>query len=120
VVCEASIAESNVSGNDNTSAFTCGLGPRLNWERASTPTMIEEIRFAGDSPLEGDGFELPVPRVLEPSQFIRLLDTAFAFCRRDRRPPGNGCQNRGLYDIKVYGVKEDAALPEDSGTVFVR
>jgi hypothetical protein len=59
-------------------------------------------------------------RVLEPSQFIRLLDTAFAFCRRDRRPPGNGCQNRGLYDIKVYGVKEDAALPEDSGTVFVR
>jgi len=31
-----------------TSAFTCGLGPRLNWERASTPTMIEEIRFAGD------------------------------------------------------------------------
>src|ERR1700731_2243985 len=76
--------------------------------------------FARDSPLEGDGFELPVPRVLEPSQFIRLLDTAFAFCRRDRRPPGNGCQNRGLYDIKVYGVKEDAALPEDSGTVFVR
>jgi hypothetical protein len=40
---------------------------------------------------------------------------------KDRgRPPGNGCQNRGLYDIKVYGVKEDAALPEDSGTVFVR
>jgi hypothetical protein len=62
VVCEASIAESNVSGNDNTSAFTCGLGPRLNWERASTPTMIEEIRFAGDSPLEGAGFELSVPR----------------------------------------------------------
>jgi hypothetical protein len=28
-----------------TSAFTCRLGPRLNWERASTPTMIEEIRF---------------------------------------------------------------------------
>jgi hypothetical protein len=24
---------------------------------------------------EGDGFELPVPRVLEPSRFIRLLDT---------------------------------------------
>ena len=35
-----------------TRAFTCGLGPRLNWERASTPTMIEEIRFAADSPLE--------------------------------------------------------------------
>jgi hypothetical protein len=24
--------------------------------------MIEEVRFAEDSPLEGDGFELPVPR----------------------------------------------------------
>jgi hypothetical protein len=45
-----------------TSAFTCGLGPRLNWERASTPTMIEEIRFAADSPLEDKGFEPSVPR----------------------------------------------------------
>jgi hypothetical protein len=24
------------------------------------------------------------------------------------------------YNIKAYGVKEDAALPENSGTVFVR
>jgi hypothetical protein len=24
--------------------------------------LIEEVRFALDSPLEGDGFELPVPR----------------------------------------------------------
>src|ERR1700686_4546031 len=47
------------------------------------------VRFASDSLLEGDGFELPVPRVLEPSQFIRLLDTAFAFCRRDRRRIGD-------------------------------
>src|SRR5882762_9402881 len=45
-----------------TSAFTCGLGPRLNWERASAPTMIEEIRFAADSPLEDKGFEPSVPR----------------------------------------------------------
>ena len=45
-----------------TSAFTRGLGRRLNWERASTPTMIEEIRFAADSPLERDGFEPSVPR----------------------------------------------------------
>jgi len=43
-----------------TSAFTCGLGPRLNWERASTPTMIEEIRFAADSPLEGAVTSEPV------------------------------------------------------------
>src|ERR1700730_8183808 len=42
-----------------------------------------------DCLLEGAGFELPVPRVLEPSQFIRLLDTAFAFCRRDRRRIGD-------------------------------
>src|ERR1700730_17851505 len=28
-------------------------------------------------------------RVFEPSQFIRLLDTAFAFCRRDRRRIGD-------------------------------
>ena len=26
--------------------------------------MIEEVRFALDSPLEGDGFELSVPRVM--------------------------------------------------------
>jgi hypothetical protein len=24
--------------------------------------LIEEVKFASDSPLEGDGFELPVPR----------------------------------------------------------
>src|SRR5580704_5971580 len=45
--------------------------------------MVRRL-FAG-----GDGFELPVPRVLEPSQFIRLLDTAFAFRRRDRRRIGD-------------------------------
>ena len=33
----------------------------VDGERASAPTMIEEVRFA-DSLLEGDGFELPVPR----------------------------------------------------------
>jgi hypothetical protein len=26
----------------------------------------------------------------------------------------------GSYNIKAYGVKEDAALPKDAGTVFVR
>jgi hypothetical protein len=46
--------------------------------------LIKEVGFARDSPLEGDGFELPVPRVLEPSQFIRLLDTAFG---GSARPP---------------------------------
>jgi len=31
-------------------------------ERTSAPTVVEEVKFASDSPLEGDGFELPVPR----------------------------------------------------------
>jgi len=40
-----------------------------------------KFRFARDSPLEGDGFELPVPRALEPPHLICLLDTVLAFCR---------------------------------------
>jgi hypothetical protein len=39
--------------------------PRLNCERASAPTMIEEVRFAADSALEGDGFELSVPQQIQ-------------------------------------------------------
>jgi hypothetical protein len=27
--------------------------------------LIEEVSFASDSPLEGDGFELPVPREID-------------------------------------------------------
>ena len=30
-------------------------------DERSAATMIQEIEFAPDSPLEGDGFELPVP-----------------------------------------------------------
>ena len=43
-----------------------------------------------------------------------------------QRPGRNPHQHRPQlqrppeYDIKAYGVKEDAALPEDAGTVFVR
>ena len=51
------------------------------------------VRFARDSPLEGNGFELPVPRVLEPSHLICLI----AFCRRDRRRIGTeaiSCQRK--------------------------
>src|SRR5580704_13786375 len=52
--------------------------------RAPAPTMIQEIGFALDSALEGDGFELSVPRqkdsVFEaPSQNYR----AVLLCRRD-------------------------------------
>src|ERR1700726_3675274 len=65
-----------------------------NWKKQLLDGLCRAIEspkvsFAMDSALEGDGFELPVPRVLEPSQFIRLLDTAFAFCRRDRRRIGD-------------------------------
>jgi hypothetical protein len=42
----------------------------------------------------GDGFEFPVPRVLEPSHLICLLDTVFAFCRRDRRRIGTEAISR--------------------------
>ena len=35
--------------------------------------VLPKVRFAADSPLEGDGFELPVPRemttIFEPSCF---------------------------------------------------
>ena len=40
--------------------------------------MIEEIRFAGDSPLEGDGFEPSVPR----QQDNAFRDSSFATCAR--------------------------------------
>ena len=33
---------------------------------ASAPTVIEEVRFVPDSPLEGAGFELSVPLAKEP------------------------------------------------------
>jgi len=43
------------------------------------------LRFALDSLLEGDGFELPVPREngypVEPSYFAHLIEM-FEFCRR--------------------------------------
>jgi hypothetical protein len=40
--------------------------------------LIEEIRFARDSPLEGNGFELPIPREIssgfEASAELRPID----------------------------------------------
>jgi hypothetical protein len=39
----------------------------------------EEVRFASDSPLEGDGFELSVPRVIyRPAPAARALWAAAA------------------------------------------
>jgi hypothetical protein len=67
-----------------TSAFTCRLGPRLNWERASTPTMIEEIRFAADSPLEGDGFEPSVPLYILTVSDLRV--NRVGSCPLEARP----------------------------------
>jgi hypothetical protein len=36
--------------------------PIISRSRASPACMIEEVRFAEDSPLEGSGFEPSVPR----------------------------------------------------------
>jgi hypothetical protein len=38
-----------------------GLGELCSCPGCGAPTMIQEIGFALDSPLEGNGFELPVP-----------------------------------------------------------
>jgi hypothetical protein len=38
------------------------LLPSLEAPAFQTLVTTEEVRFARDSPLEGDGFELPVPR----------------------------------------------------------
>jgi hypothetical protein len=42
-------------------------------DRREHPLRTRRLRFAPDSPLEGDGFELPVPRemtaIFEPSCF---------------------------------------------------
>ena len=47
-----------------------------------------------------------------------------ALRRRDRGETltniARSCNVHPSTDIKAYGVKEDAALPEDAGTVFVR
>src|ERR1700738_3424462 len=68
-------------GGESEGARERGAPSSLTFLRRGSPRALW---FAGDSPLEGDGFELPVPRVLEPSQFIRLLDTAFG---GSARPP---------------------------------
>jgi DNA invertase Pin-like site-specific DNA recombinase len=46
------------------------------------------------------------------SEAIRRRDRGETLTDILQRPPE--------YDIKAYGVKENAALPEASGTVFVR
>jgi hypothetical protein len=43
-----------------------GLGELCSCPGCGAPTMIQEIGFALDSPLEGDGFELLVPRHESP------------------------------------------------------
>jgi hypothetical protein len=43
--------------------------------------MFEEVRFAADSPLEGDGFEPSVPRQKDNA----FRDSSFATCARHRR-----------------------------------
>jgi hypothetical protein len=43
------------------SGASCGLKPQIAEFAADERHVIEEVRFAFDSPLEGSGFELSVP-----------------------------------------------------------
>jgi hypothetical protein len=55
-----------------------GLQPDQRIPAGST-AVIEEVRF-GDSPLEGDGFELPVPRGnMRDDAEVRAMDIAQAY-----------------------------------------
>ena len=55
-------------------------GPRSRWNRED---LIEEVRFAHDSPLEGDGFELPAPLRASSARWCveqhRLVDSLWSF-----------------------------------------
>ena len=55
-------------------------GPRSRWNRED---LIEEVRFAHDSPLEGDGFELPAPLRASSARWCveqhRLVDSWWSF-----------------------------------------
>ena len=64
--------------------------PRLNCERASAPTMIEEVRFAADSALEGrvtsepvseTGFSGPRNYGLIPRRFVEDIESIRASYR---------------------------------------
>src|ERR1700730_1487974 len=83
------------------------------------PNMIEEVRFAGDSPLEGEGFEPSVPET----------DSAFvtsAFRSLNTHPRrGSGSLDRGAEgsnrppstgDLQPLGPSRDAR-PEDPPSI---
>jgi hypothetical protein len=62
--------------------------------------MIEEVRFAGDSPLEGDGFEVSVPREMgsdvEASSELGRIDCwRGGYHPSSRRTPVNRYSCRG-------------------------
>jgi len=57
--------------------------------------LIEEVRFALDSPLEGDGFELPVPRRWNNDS--RRLRSTFWQADRGVRRPTNGREEQAEF-----------------------
>ena len=65
--------------------------PRAPGRRSGcrSPALIEKVRFAPDSPLEGDGFELPVPRAMQ--------------ARLEAKIAGFGCVRRRLSAAAVGG-----------------
>ena len=60
----------------------------------SIGALIEKVRFAADSPLEGDGFELPVPGALGEAERARrgkITDPLFSFVSLPYGYPATSC-----------------------------
>ena len=84
--------------------------PNQKRHRGEGKIISVEVRFARDSPLEGDGFGLPVPR--EITEACRRHEQTVG--RWTRHPPGsaNCLQARGDIDavaVNVVAVDDDVA-----------
>ena len=68
--------------------------PNGNWVSPSSYSVGEEVRFALDSLLEGDGFELPVPGALGEAERARrgkITDPLFSFVSLAYGYPATSC-----------------------------
>jgi hypothetical protein len=97
-----------------------GLGELCSCRGCGAPTMIQEIGFALDSPLEGTRFELAVP----PRSGARLARYASRFAAgrarlplsrqmwnsHQSRPGGSGVQTLGPHDAVPSPVHPGAGL----------
>src|ERR1700726_518046 len=82
--------------------------------------MIEEVRFAEDSPLEGDGFELPVPREKKSREISvsRWSSTDLVYgtvARISAEPSGRHAREQYRADkCPVYGEGPSREVLEDA------